>query len=270
MASPLKGQCETIVAAPGCPTRTGDKVAADRYRDIFRIFEKTEQDSLSWNLDGLAPGSGIHRLMFLNAHAVTTAAGDDAFARALLNSDHLLRDGVGTEIAFKALGLRPTENLNGTDLIHRILDRLKTRRIAVWGSSEAALEKLRQRLEGEGFANLAPMQHGFHDDAFYIDEFREVRPEIVVLCMGMPRQELLAGKLEPSDHACLVICAGGWANFHSGHIARAPKLFRQLKLEWLHRLASEPRRVGRRYTLGIASFFVTVWRARKASRRASP
>lgn len=242
-------------------------MTADKYHDIFRLIKKAEQSSIDWDLDAVEPVVGIRRLLFLNAHAVTTAAENVAFRQALLDCDLLLRDGIGLELAFKLLGCQPTENLNGTDLIPKVLERFKTRKIAVWGSSEEALDKLRQRLVGEGFGNLAPMHHGFHEDVFYVEEFEKERPDVVVLCMGMPRQELLGQKLALPGHDCLVVCGGGWANFHSGHVTRAPKGLRRLKLEWLHRLAVEPRRVGRRYTVGVVSFFVTVYRARSAGRR---
>lgn len=237
---------------------------SDKDRDIFRILQKTEADSTAWDLASLDQSQGIRRLLFLNAHGVNMAARSSDFRTGLLEADHLLRDGVGLEIGLKLVGLPETENLNGTDLIPKIINRLKNRRIAIWGSSEDALEKLKNRLESEGFAHLEPMHHGFHDDAFYIQAFAETLPEVVVLCMGMPRQELLAAKLAAPNHDCLIVCGGGWANFHSGHITRAPKLMQRLKLEWLHRLAMEPRRMGRRYTLDILDYFRTIRRAGKA------
>lgn len=238
----------------------------DKDRDIWRIFRKTEAASLAWSLEALAGAKGIQRLLFLNAHGVTTADENADFRASLLAADYLLRDGVGLEIGFRKLGLKPTPNLNGTDLIPQVIARMKDRKIAVWGSSEEALEKLEKRLLTEGFSNLAPMHHGFHEDDFYVRAFAETRPELVVLCMGMPRQEILAQKLDADDLDCLIICGGGWANFHSGHITRAPLLLQKLKLEWLHRLAMEPRRVGRRYTVGIWSYFRTVRRLAKAHR----
>lgn len=237
--------------------------SAETYRDIFQVIRKTEQDSLDWDMDTLKLEAGCQRLLFLNAHAINTAASNPEFRRSLLESDYLLRDGIGLEMALRFLDLRKTENLNGTDLIPKILDRFRMRKIAVWGSSEEALEKLRQRLESEGYTDLTAMQHGFHDDAFYINEYQKTRPEILVLCMGMPRQEILARKLRDTGHGCLIICGGGWANFHSGHIKRAPAFLRRNKLEWLHRLAKEPLRVGKRYTIGVFYYFVYIYLARK-------
>lgn len=234
-------------------------------QDLLSIFRRTERDSLDWNLETLALEPGCRTLYFLNAHAVTMAEENDAFRAALAGADTVLRDGLGVELAFRRLGLRETANLNGTDLIPKIAHRFRTRKIAVWGSSDEALEKLRAKLEGEGFTNLAPMQHGFHDEGFYVVEFARERPDLVILCMGMPKQEILAPKLTLEGHDALIVCGGGWANFHSGHVKRAPLLMQKMKMEFLHRLWKEPRRLGRRYTIGVAKYFRTIRRLKKSA-----
>lgn len=238
---------------------------------LYDILDKTCRDTRGWQLDllGQGLGQGICQVMFLNAHGVNLAAREAGFRDLLAGSDHLLRDGIGVELGLKALGLPATENLNGTDLIPRILERHKDSRIAIWGSSEATLDHLGRRLAGEGYKHLVSFEHGFHDDAFYVEKFRALRPDIVVLCMGMPRQERLSAQLAAQGGAGLIISAGGWANFYSGQARRAPLWVRRLKLEWLHRLAREPLRLGRRYTVDIVAYLLVVRRiARK--RRARP
>ncbi len=242
---------------------------ADTNSEILMVMRKTEQDSVNWTLDSLDNLTQTRRILFLNAHGINIAVENPGFRQALLSSDHLLRDGIGLEIGLKLLGLQPTENLNGTDLIPEILDRYRSKRIAVWGSSDAAIEKLRERLESENHPNIVSMHHGFDDDDFYIREYQTTRPDIVVLCMGMPRQELLASKLNLSGHGCLIICGGGWANFYSGHTKRAPLLIRKAKLEWIHRLMREPLRLSKRYTIGIVKYFYTIFKVSRKSHRAN-
>lgn len=233
--------------------------------ELLEVIRKVEQDSLAWSLDQLHPGQGAQQLMFLNAHGVNCAASNNTFRHQVLRSDFLLRDGVGLAMGMKRIGLQNTENLNGTDLIPKVLARHRTASLAVWGSSDEALEKLGVRLREEGHEALVSLEHGFHDDAFYIEKYRTLQPDILVLCMGMPRQELLASKLVTDAGKGLIICGGGWANFHSGHIVRAPVWMQRLRLEWLHRLSREPRRLGRRYTVDVIRYFIHV---RRLSRRA--
>lgn len=238
----------------------------DIHLSLYQALTKTEQDSLNWDVAALDAPKGTQHLMFLNAHGVNMAKDNADFRRAILASDYLLRDGIGLALAFRALNLSETDNLNGTDLIPKVLARHKTRKIAVWGSSEEALATLGAQLQGNGYTDLVSMEHGFHEDSFYIEAFARLRPEIVVLCMGMPRQEVLAEKLGLPGHDCLIICGGGWANFQSGHSKRAPKLVQQLNIEWLFRLCLEPKRLGRRYTIDILRYFVTVTRISRATK----
>lgn len=232
---------------PNHPSSTADA-------DIKKMISKTVSDSHAWDLDSLEAGRGLC-ISFLNAHGVNTAAESPEFRAAMLASDFLLRDGVGVALGLKMLKLESTDNLNGTDLIPQILQRQKGRRIAVWGSSEEALAKLNGRLENEGQTALESFEHGFHDDDFYLDAYHRTQPEILVLCMGMPRQEILASKLMGAGASGLIICGGGWANFYSGTAKRAPMWVRRLRLEWVHRLSREPKRLGKRYTVDILRYF---------------
>ena len=236
--------------------------------ELLNVIRKAERDSLAWSLDRLDPARDARQIMFLNAHGVNWAARNAAFRRGLMASDHLLRDGIGLALGLRMLGLRATENLNGTDLIPKILERNKTAALAIWGSSEEALEKLALRLRSEGYDNVVSLEHGFHEDAFYLDRYRALRPDIMVLCMGMPRQELLAGQLAAQGTGGVIICGGGWANFYSGHIPRAPLWVRRLRLEWLHRLGREPIRLGRRYTVDVVRYLATVRRLARALHKA--
>ncbi|MDH5722391.1 MAG: WecB/TagA/CpsF family glycosyltransferase [Alphaproteobacteria bacterium] len=230
------------------------------YPEILEALKKTEQDSLSWNIDQASIINQTKRILFLNAHGVNLTSCNGNFLKELLASDYLLRDGIGLELGFKYLNLKKTENLNGTDLIPKILHANKDKKIAVWGSSDEALRKLRARLKDEGYHNLAPMQHGFHLDEFYLEEYNSVKPDILILCMGMPRQEILSGKLAKLEHSSLIICGGGWADFYSGHKKRAPEWVRKIKMEWVHRLCSEPFRLGKRYTIDLAHYFFIIYK----------
>ncbi len=233
---------------------------AELYADLHKALKKTEQNSLNWSAEQAYTPDKTKRILFLNAHGVNMAVRNITFRKELLSSDYLLRDGIGLELGFKLLKFKETQNLNGTDLIPEILSKNKDKKIAVWGSSDDALEKLRERLSAEGYNNLAPFQHGFHDDNFYLNEYNKVQPDILVLCMGMPRQEVLSGKLSKLNHHSLIICGGGWANFYSGHKKRAPAWIRKLKMEWIHRLCSEPLRLGKRYSIDLIYYFYVIYK----------
>jgi exopolysaccharide biosynthesis WecB/TagA/CpsF family protein len=77
--------------------------------------------------------------------------------------------------------------------------------------------------------------------------------------MGMPNQEYLAVCLrERLSHPVLIVNGGAVLDFLGGKVTRAPKVMRNTGTEWAYRLFLEPRRLARRYLLGIPAFFSRV------------
>ncbi len=228
---------------------------------IYPLLHKTAQDSREWRIpENFMPNKPL-TLGFLNQHGVNTAVRNEDFYSFLMASDYLLRDGIGVKLALKLFKLGETENLNGTDLISILIRHYHGRKLAIFGASADTINACRERLEKEGVRNIVAMEHGFHEDGFYLKLCETVRPDIIILCMGMPRQEILAGKLEKEKLAGMIICGGGWADFYSGVKIRAPEWMRKLSLEWLHRLLKEPRRLGKRYTIDIIYYFYLLAKA---------
>ncbi|MGD9913776.1 MAG: WecB/TagA/CpsF family glycosyltransferase [Rhizobiaceae bacterium] len=205
------------------------------------------------------------KIGFLNAHNANVAARDREFADAM--RDFLvLPDGVGVDIASKLLfGKSFPSNLNGTDFIPGFI--ASTREPITVGligakrsNAEGALRKL---------ADMAP-QHRFefiHDGYFTPEEepgilahIERVRPDILLVAMGVPRQELwIASKLTQA-HCTLPMAVGALLDFLSGAVPRAPLWVRRWRLEWLFRLAVEPGRLWRRYVVGNPAFLMRVLR----------
>ena len=81
------------------------------------------------------------------------------------------------------------------------------------------------------------------------------------LAVGSPRQEMLAAAIAATGQACGVgLCIGASLDFLSGALPRAPTWMRRSGLEWLHRLASDPRRLARRYLLEDPAVFALLFR----------
>jgi N-acetylglucosaminyldiphosphoundecaprenol N-acetyl-beta-D-mannosaminyltransferase len=101
----------------------------------------------------------------------------------------------------------------------------------------------------------------------------EARPDIVLVALGSPKQEWLISKLRRSLPACWFIGVGMSFSFTTGHRARAPLWMQRSGLEWVHRLISEPRRLGKRYLWDGAPFGLellgrSLWKRLEAPRAA--
>lgn len=80
------------------------------------------------------------------------------------------------------------------------------------------------------------------------------------LCVGSPQQEMVAwAAAQRADTAGIGLCCGASLDFLAGKVARAPRWMRNARLEWLHRLMSEPARLGRRY-LVQGPRILSIWR----------
>ena len=201
-------------------------------------------------------------LAFVNAHAMNSVASSAPFFDALLSADMIFRDGSGMATLYKWMGIAPGLNLNGTDLIPQLIRRFNGRPMAFFGTQNPHL----QRGVDAASRELAPdsvfvSAHGFLESVAYIQLAAEHQPCLIILGMGMPRQEQVAGVLRSQlDFPCLIVCGGAIIDFMGGRTPRAPSWLRRAGLEWAYRLAKEPQRLFRRYVLGNPIFLLRALR----------
>lgn len=154
----------------------------------------------------------------------------------------------------------------GSDLTPAVLAdaRMAGRRVAVIGGSDALLPALRRRYAAIDFVQHRPPMGVLHNPAAMnaIEAFvAEAGADLVIMAIGAPQGELAA-------HRCLMagrsrgvaLCAGASLEFIVGEKRRAPRWMQRLGAEWLFRLASEPRRLWRRYLVEGPRVFGIWWR----------
>jgi N-acetylglucosaminyldiphosphoundecaprenol N-acetyl-beta-D-mannosaminyltransferase len=207
------------------------------------------------NLD---PVSRPKILAFLNAHAVNLAAEDSAFYRQILSCDVLLRDGIGVKIGLSIFSISSGLNMNGTDFIPKVLEVYKGRRIAFYGTKEPYLQDSVEWAESKSLKVVSSID-GFQSEQFYIDDLNKTLPDIIVLGMGMPKQEFLANRIrQECTSPMIIICGGAVLDFKAERFLRAPKWMRYLAIEWVFRLFMEPARMWKRYLLGNFKYLFRV------------
>lgn len=195
-------------------------------------------------------------LGFVNAHAMNMIASNHRYHQALAGADVLLRDGSGMAILYRRLGLEPGLNMNGTDLIPKLLAAYQGRRVAFWGTQDQVLAKAVGRSERQFGVRVVSAHHGFAEAQTYLALARQFQPELVILGMGMPKQEIIAAQLSAQGSPCLIVCGGAILDFLGDKVTRAPQWMRRLGCEWLFRLLSEPKRLFVRYVLGNPAFIL--------------
>jgi alpha-1,3-mannosyltransferase len=208
---------------------------------------------------------------FCNAHTANLAARDKSL-RDALGQAMVLNDGVGVDIASRALfGDRFPANLNGTDFVPHLLgEATGPVRLFLLGATDgvadAAAATIRSRYP---HVEVVGTQHGFFgddQDEEVLDTIRRSRANMVLVAMGQPRQELWAAR-HHRQIAGPVLCVGALFDFLAERVPRAPLAVRKLRLEWVFRLAQEPRRLGGRYIIGNLAFIGRVLGQRMAGYR---
>lgn len=194
-------------------------------------------------------------LGFVNQHAMNLLWKNDDFYNQLLEQDILLRDGVGLEILLKRMNLNVGKNMNGTDLIPHIIDQFQGSKVALLGTEEPYLSKAQDVIEDTYDVELSVKSDGFSKKQDYVDLTTDKELDLIILAMGMPKQEEVALSLKKAiSKPCLIINGGAVLDFLAGRFKRAPALFQKLRLEWFYRLYKEPTRLFNRYVVGIPVF----------------
>lgn len=200
-------------------------------------------------------------LSFVNAHALNLCHADARFRKAILASGVVFRDGIGMEIFFRSAEQEAGHNMCGTDVIPLLLQQMVGQPLAVFGTAEPYLSKAVTRLSELGH-NVVSVMNGFESIDAYINAAIEQQPAVIVLAMGMPKQEMLSMALQNFlEHRCLIINGGAIIDHYGGKVDRAPQWMRNNGLEWLYRLIHEPVRLFNRYVVGNISFLYRVYRA---------
>jgi len=195
-------------------------------------------------------------LLFLNAHCYNISIKNKEYKNVLNGCDLLLNDGIGVELAAMFKGIRFKDNLNGTDLIPLILNELSNSgKIFLLGGKDGVAEKAMNELVKEKL-NVVGFHNGFFlDDKKIVNEINYSNANILVLGMGVPKQEIwLNENIGDLSNIKLAIAGGAILDFISKSIPRAPKWVRAIRLEWFFRLILEPKRMWQRYLIGNVKF----------------
>jgi N-acetylglucosaminyldiphosphoundecaprenol N-acetyl-beta-D-mannosaminyltransferase len=211
----------------------------------------------------------------VNVHVMETARQSTELAVALHGSGLNLPDGAPVAWLASRVAAHRVARVTGSDLFAAVCSG-KPRRHFFLGSTSETLERLRQVVEtsypqAEICGALAPPFRRLSPSEWQeqIEVVNAARPDIVWVGLGAPRQEIWMHAHRDRLSAPVLIGVGAVFDFASGQKQRAPRWMRHGGLEWLHRLATEPRRLWRRYLLTNTTFAVRAVAALVASPRSS-
>lgn len=197
-----------------------------------------------------------------NVHMLMEAHWDNRFRKVLDSSDLVTPDGMPLVWLMRALGVKSQDRVAGLDIFLNTCQLASREKVAVYllGCTQDILEQVKSRLHRE-FPDLIlagaeplpfrPLTES--EDAELVERVNARQTGIVFLALGCPKQEYWMAQHKGKIQA-LMIGVGGVFPVYAGLKKNAPSWVKVSGLEWLYRLAQEPRRLWIRYQKTIPPF----------------
>ena len=180
---------------------------------------------------------------------IVRAQKDEEFRNILNSADFCLCESRGLYLAARFIGKSLKKNINGIELIYSICDKVqnpnfKFQKVFLFGAKEEVIKRAAEKLGN----TVIGFEHGYQDEKRVIEKINIVKPDVLLVGLGSPKQEkFIHENLKNMPSVKLAIGVGGAFDFISGHVKRAPRILQKIGLEWLWRLALEPKRIKRIY-----------------------
>lgn len=214
----------------------------------------------------------VDHTVLLQSHA--------ALRQAYRDAGLVLADGFPVVWAAKFLGQPLPETVTGSDLVPALFNEAEAHgglRVFLLGAgpgvANIAATRIMQRWEHVNVVGTYSPPLGFEHKAGENEKIvalvNESQADVLVIGFGAPKQELWIERHAKELHTPAALCVGATIDFLAGEKSRAPVWMRKCRLEWLHRLCSEPRRLVRRYVRDAWIFPQLVWREWRNSHQAA-
>ncbi len=265
--------------------RPGDVLPLPRHRvhlGAIDIDDVTFSEAIDAILALVDRGDG-GTVLTPNVDHLVLVEDDPRLREAYEGASLCLVDGTPVLWASRLLGTPLREKVSGSDLVLPLMKRAAERGLRVFflggaeGVAERAAERLRAivpRLRVVGVdATRVELPPGAPLDEALIARVNAARPDLVLVALGCPKQEIFMHAAASALRPAVMLGVGASLDFWAGTAQRSPAWISRVGLEWLYRLAHEPRRLWRRYLVRDPRFLWILLReirARLGRRAATP
>jgi len=187
--------------------------------------------------------------------------GNDELWGYLKTADLVTADGMPIVLLSKLLRNPLPERVTGADMVPAICRRCAEEGLSVYvlGGDRETVEAAFKKLRVESCElRVARVDDSFvkldQDQPEIIGRINAVKPDVLFVALGNPKQELWMGRNREKLDVGVMIGVGGTFNFIAGKVKRAPKWMQRCGLEWIYRILQEPGRLWRRYAYGLLKF----------------
>jgi N-acetylglucosaminyldiphosphoundecaprenol N-acetyl-beta-D-mannosaminyltransferase len=276
-AAALEREAVRAAAAPAIAYRPAERAGGAIELLGIQVHDVTATGVIDY-MEAVIAGGRQAVILHANAFAANLAGRHEWMRRALREAQMVFCDGDGIRWGCRILGLAVPPKVTYARWLPLVGDWCARSGRSIYflggrpGVAEQAARRYRERHPG---IRIAGTHHGYFEKSgpesdAVVAEINSVRPDVVLVCFGMPIQERWV-RDNASRLATHVLLTGGAAlDYAAGKASLTPPWMIRLELEWLYRFLKEPRRLFARYALGNPEFLMRVFaeRLRRIGRRA--
>lgn len=219
-------------------------------KDILEKIYNEEENIFYSILKDLLTTNKKKFIITVNPEIIMKSYKNIEIKEMLLNDNNILvPDGISIIKKAKQYNINIKERITGVDISSKALEicNKNKKSIYLFGSKKEVLDKLIININQKyPNINIVGFSDGYVEDKDKImQEIISLSPDLILIALGVPNQELLINKYIEKAKKGVFIGVGGTFDVLSGCKKRAPKLFIKLNLEWLYRIICEPTRLKR-------------------------
>jgi N-acetylglucosaminyldiphosphoundecaprenol N-acetyl-beta-D-mannosaminyltransferase len=232
------------------------------------IDSLTEHQTCHRILESLNQGLGGF-VVTVNLDHLVRCQRQPEYLRLVQSADLVVADGMPLVWASRLQGTPLPERVAGSTVSWHLAEHLAEQGRSLFllggdpGVAERAAEKLVERFPKLKIAGVFSPAFGFERDTQAQEEIRQrlrsAAPDVVYVALGSPKQENLIVNLRQDLPGTWWLGVGISLSFITGDVQRAPVWLQRIGLEWVHRLAQEPRRLFRRYLIDGIPFAIRLF-----------
>lgn len=177
---------------------------------------------------------------------------------AYRNASLVLADGHPIVWASRLLGKALPERVPGSELVPRLFDSFNEEgnlKVFLLGAAEGvgaiAAENMAKQWPRVEVVGIYSPPMGFEkkdeESEIILEKVNSVQPDLIVLGLGAPKQEIWANIYRERLDAKTILCVGATIDFLAGEQQRAPEWIQNIGMEWFHRMCGNPKRLVKRY-----------------------
>lgn len=219
-------------------------------KDILEKIYNEEENIFYSLLEDLLTTNKKKFIITVNPEIIMKSYKNIEIKEMLLNDNNILvPDGISIIKKAKQYNINIKERITGVDISSKALEicNKNKKSIYLFGSKKEVLDKLIININQKyPNINIVGFSDGYVEDKDKVmQEIISLSPDLILIALGVPNQELLINKYIEKAKKGVFIGVGGTFDVLSGYKKRAPKLFIKLNLEWLYRIICEPTRLKR-------------------------